>query len=294
MTRAPFKPDRKQPSKAAKKRVKSLFDPDALAKICTLDDFSEYAPRYDIGDDRFGLERFFHYKDNGSQILAVAHLDTVQKDGTCRIIDTAAGLLVTSGKLDDRLGAYVILDLLPKMGINCDILLTTNEEMAQSTARYFDPPKDYNWMIEFDRGGTDVVMYQYESDDMVKLVEECGARVGTGSYSDIADLDDLEVVGFNWGVGYQEYHSARSHAWLEDTFRMVARFEKFYNANAERYLPFEYPEIDLEGEWKGPLAWDDHWTFVADCGHEVNGADTDSFIDMLDNKTICRACGTAA
>jgi hypothetical protein len=216
------------------------FDEDALIRVCEMHDFSEYAPRYELEPWPDGDERFFHYQDNGSDILAVAHLDHVQGDGTCHVINTPAGQLAVSGALDDRLGAYVILELLPRLGIKCDWLLTTDEEMGATTASAFDAPKDYNWIIEFDRGGTDVVMYDFETPELVDLVEEAGARVGIGSYSDICELEYLGCAAINWGVGYEDYHSPRAHAWLEDTFRMVEKFMRFHEVNADVFLP-HYP-----------------------------------------------------
>lgn len=284
----------KQPSRQAKQNVRNAFDPDMLADICTTWDFSRYAKRVDLAPALNGRERFYYYQDNGSDILAIAHLDSVQSDGTCSIMDTAQGPLVVSGTLDDRLGAYVILELLPKLGIVCDLLLTTDEEMGQSTADEFFPDhKDYNWMFQFDRGGTDVVMYDYETDELCALVEESTARVGNGSFSDICMLEHLGCAGFNWGVGYTDYHGPRAHAWLDDTFRMVARFVKFYNANAHkvfahtprRYAPTSGSKVytDDESFWTGLT--------VADCGDYVDLNDEDTFIDAH-GVFVCTSCGT--
>lgn len=279
-------PDR-QPSKAARKRVREAFDGEVLADMCTTWDFSSYATKVPLTPGRDGRERFYWYQDNGSDILAVAHLDTVQDDRTCQITSTASGLLATSGALDDRLGVYVILDLLPKLGIVCDVLLTTDEEIAQSTAEAFEPSKDYNWMIQFDRGGTDVVMYQYETPELCKLVEASGAQVGVGSFSDICLLDHLGCAGFNWGVGYEEYHSTRSHAWLDDTFRMVARFVKFHQANAGTVFA-----VENDPHLPGQLCWDDD-TMVADCGHMIDLSDDASYVGIDGSSYImCKDCGT--
>ena len=217
-------------------RVREAFRPDVLARLCTLDDFSEYAVRTEL-PPRDGRERFLHYRDNGSDVLAVAHLDSVQRDGTCTVVPTGAGPLAVSGTLDDRLGAYVILDLLPRLGVTTDWLLTTDEELGESTAAAFDTDKDYHWMFQFDRGGTDVVLYDYERPELLELVEASGAKVGTGSFSDICELEHLGCAGFNWGVGYRDYHSPRAHVWLEDTFRMVSRFLRFHAANRSTALP---------------------------------------------------------
>lgn len=253
---------RRSPDKADMVAIREAFDADALVRVCEMsqDDFTHYARRVELEPHPDGTPRFYYYLDNGADILAVAHLDHVQPDATAHVVDTAAGPLVTSGALDDRLGAYVILELLPRLGVTCDWLLTTDEEIGGSTADEFDTLKHYHWMIEFDRGGSDVVLYQYETEALVDLVEASGADVGVGSYSDIAVLEHLGCAGLNWGVGYQDYHSARSHAWLEDTFRMVGRFLRFHRANAGTYL--EHGPVDPDAYWgddDGPVDPDLYW-----------------------------------
>lgn len=180
---------------------------------------------------------YFVWKGNDSNILGVAHLDSVDDSGLCGIIKTGAGWVVYSGALDDRLGVYVITELLPKLGVTCDWLLTTGEESGRSTAAFFSIKKQYNWMFQFDRGGTDVVMYDYECKDLRDRVRESGALIGNGSFSDICSLDHLNCKGVNWGVGYRDYHSPRSHAYLEDTFKMVEQFLRFYEDNKTEHLP---------------------------------------------------------
>ena len=44
---------------------------------------------------------------------------------------TQGGHIQFAPQLDDRLGVYCLLGLLPKMGIQLDILLTTGEEHCQ-------------------------------------------------------------------------------------------------------------------------------------------------------------------
>lgn len=295
-----YTPKSKQPSKKVRRSVKEAFDAKALKFVCETDDFSGYAQRVDLPDGKNGRKRFYYYQDNGSDVLGIAHLDSVCDNGTCTVVDTAGGLLALSGALDDRLGAYVILEMLPKLGITCDWLLTTDEEINASTADEFEPEKEYNWMFQFDRGGTDVVLYEYETFEMRALVQDAGARVGIGSFSDICLLNHLGCVGFNWGVGYEEYHGERSHAWLEDTFRMVARFVKFYTTNAATVLPYEAyqptknyyappadPDTKTDEEW-----WSD--LVVAECGHHVDLGDATSFIEFDGGSVIvCRKCGTA-
>lgn len=239
---APWKPVKKvDRTKAERAKVRSAFDRDALKRVCEMheDDFGEAFGLEKIAVEQRAPADFYYFRDNGSNILAVAHLDTVvaHAQRACGFLDTADGPVVYSGGLDDRLGAYIILELLPALGITYDWLLTTGEESGASTAQFFDPPKVYDWIIEFDRGGTDVVMYDFEDDDTVWRVEDSGARVGSGSFTDICWLEHLRVKGFNWGVGYQDYHGPRSHAYLNDTFEMLGYYLKFHEANAEEYIP---------------------------------------------------------
>lgn len=228
--------------------VVGAFDPAALARVCVLpeDDFAEAFAMKTVQVSRHadGWERpgdFYHFRDNGSSILAVAHLDTVvsPRKRTAHFTNTEDGPVVFSGALDDRLGAYIVLEMLPRLGITYDVLLTTGEEYGQSTAEFFTPDKEYNWMIEFDRGGTDVVMYQYDDADTRAAVRASGARPANGIFSDISYMDHLGVKGFNWGVGYQDYHSTRSHAFLNDTFMMVNHYLKFHEMFADVIMPHQ-------------------------------------------------------
>lgn len=175
--------------------------------------------------------RYF-FQDNGAKILAVAHLDTVQQRKHFHYFNLVDKDTVFCPLLDDRLGAYVILDVLPKLGCKYDILLTENEECCQSTAKWFLPPSfdRYNWMFEFDRAGTDVAMYQYLTNKLDNLFfEKYGVCAAHGSYTDIVDLDFLEVRGFNFGCGYHDHHSLLAHFKISELMDMLRVFLEFYN-----------------------------------------------------------------
>lgn len=205
----------------------------------------------------------FWFKDNGSQILAVAHLDTVQPEGSSFAYSGKSNRgngIVYSPTLDNRLGAYIIRELLPQMGIAVDWLFTDHEEIGRSTAQFFGPYKEYNWIISFDRAGTDVVLYQYETAETVNLVTQSGARVGIGSYSDIAYMEHLGVAGFNWGCGMEKYHSKDGYFFTDDLDRMLGHFQRFYQANASHAIlhdPISHQTYldSLSGGWGD--GWDD-------------------------------------
>jgi hypothetical protein len=250
-------------------QVRRAYRQDGLARVLTMPE-KKFGAAYGMetvevkGDGKVSRDTwrgapadYYHFKDNGAKVLAVAHLDTVVNHDrrAPHFHGAQTGPMVVSGALDDRLGAYVILDLLPKLGVSCDTLLTVGEEDGQSTASLFTAGKDYDHVIEFDRSGTDVVMYQYECRESRAAVEACGARMGTGSFSDIAYLEHLGVKAFNWGVGYQgDYHSERGYAYLSDTFAMTAKYLRFNDQNAGVAMPHE-PDDKRSGYDYGN--WDD-------------------------------------
>ena len=245
-----------------RKRVGLEFDAEALITTveAPFEYFNKFGTRYNIVDlkkheQTFNTKKepkFYIHKDNGSDVLGIAHLDTVQQDRGCSVVfSKTLGKLVLSGGLDDRLGAYIILEMLPRLGITCDWLLTTDEEIGQSTAQHFEgEDKKYNWMFSFDRMGTDVVMYDYRTKELADLVEASGARTGHGSVSDISYLKHLGISGMNWGCGYQDYHSMRGHAYLFDTFKMLTSFVRFYQQNAETPLPYVQKTYSHNNGWR--------------------------------------------
>jgi hypothetical protein len=155
-----------------------VIDASRLEAICRMpvDAFGSF------GESVPTPEGNYIFRDRGERVLGVAHLDTVLP-GTQFAHD---GDRVFCPSLDDRLGVYMLSELLPLLGVKFDLLLTDGEERGCSTARWFVPPRRYNWMFSFDRAGTDVVLYQYYSPANRRLLHRAGFRVGVGSYSDIA------------------------------------------------------------------------------------------------------------
>lgn len=192
------------------------------------------------------------YKDNGSNILAIAHLDVVNTTKHFKIRERRG--VIRCGQLDDRLGAHVILDILPKMGINVDVLLTEGEETNRSTAEFFTTTKKYNWIFSFDRRGEDVVGYKFDDDYWKKKVISAGFKPSTGTFSDIAKLEDLGCKGLNIGVGYHDEHSPGAHLVISQLERQLKRFEVFHRLYRDVHMPhkkviysqqqFEYRNYD--------------------------------------------------
>lgn len=210
--------------------VRRAFNLDALEARCRQSVEQLLGPRTREGR--------YKYIDNGSLILAVAHCDVVSGLPVWFAASRGQpdGDVVFSPALDDRLGVYTILDLLPKLGIAVDVLLTDDEECAQSTAGIFVPGKKYNWGVEFDRRGEDAVCYRYVD------MEDPAARyfrVGRGTFSDISCLQ-AGCQCLNVGVGYVEEHTEACRCHLEVYFRQIARFLAMYRDLATTTMPYKY------------------------------------------------------
>jgi hypothetical protein len=218
------------------------------------------------------------FRDNGASILGVAHLDTV---AWARPV--YKGSTVWCPQLDDRLGAWVLCDVLPNMGIKFDLLLTTGEESGRSTASHFVPPRQYNWVFSFDRRGTDCVMYDYETEDRVDLLDGYGFQTGFGSFSDISALTHLGVAGFNFGVGYHGEHTYQCRADLGDTLRQAERFAAFYHGEKNTAQPW-VPRPRKRSFVRFGFDWDDSWRFKR--GNRRGG----KVADKLHTYRACACC----
>lgn len=186
------------------------------------------------------------YIDRGSNVLGVAHLDSVQNFLGLWFND----YYLSCSTVDNRMGAWLMLYGLPALGFNFDVLLTENEESGCSTAADFTPSKQYNWGFSFDRTGTDVACYQYMDKDTEFMLNNYELEAQYGSYSDVADLD-LGCKCFNFGVGMYNYHSEAAYVKLWELTSMVDRFGLFFNDHDNTLLPH-----NGGGRWS---SYDDCW-----------------------------------
>lgn len=170
------------------------------------------------------------YIDNGSNVLGIAHLDSVQTTKHFYMLNIDGKEYVFNAQLDDRLGAYTLLSLLPKLGITCDVLLTYGEETGKSTAQFFKPTKKYKWMFQFDRRGEDVARYMYAGEFLDERLRRAGFKdLQPGMKTDICYLESMGCSGFNVACGYEDEHSARASADMEMYTRQVEKFMAFYS-----------------------------------------------------------------
>lgn len=253
----------------------------------------------------------YWYKDNGSNVLAVAHLDSVQPYTHAFITPD----FLFSSVLDDRLGVYIMLELLPQLGINCDILLTDGEERGASTGEYFEPSKIYNWMFQFDKQGTEVTMYDYQTPEYKKMLEEYGFHITSGLFTDICFMEHLKCLGINFGCGYRDYHNINAYAKVSELTQMISKFIKFYNDNKEthfsaevkksyysnynnRYNVFDRRYYGSYDEWDDTPIVESKTLIVCDyCGYSsdrlddfASKAEKEEFLPSFKESELCNTC----
>lgn len=220
---------------------KITLDFDVMRNICLADlEAFKQIPNAQVTETKNGPLIFI---DRQADILGIAHLDsTPAADNLHHFYRLLIGKddVVFAARLDDRLGAYIILDLLPKMGFKIDILLTWGEESGNSTAQFFEPKKKYKWMFQFDRMGNDVVHYQYGTEELKKSLRAAGFdKISHGAISDISYMEHMGCKGFNVGVGYEDYHSAWARADMNVVRSQVAKFKTFYHQNKRKFWKHE-------------------------------------------------------
>lgn len=192
--------------------------------------------------------------DRGAKVLGVGHLDWVLHSPP-----KFENNRVYCPQLDDRLGVWCLLHLLPSMGIKFDVLLTDDEERGQSTASFFDcEPDRYNWVFEFDRRGTDVVGYEYDTPEFRAMVEPHFATIGRGSFSDVCELDHLGVIGMNIGVGYHHEHTQRCFADLPDTYAQCHKFVAMFDKWKDVRVDWEPPKFSKSSWRSSGTMWPDN------------------------------------
>ncbi len=270
--------------------MSGFFNIPRMREIC-LSNIAYFKQFGEVRDTPDGIQIFI---DRGAKVLGVAHLDTVCKPKKKFFVDVKRNQVFTP-TLDDRLGVTILLDILPRvLGQNeFDVLLTEGEEMGLSTAAWFEPTRDYNWMFSFDRTGVDAVHYQYnENQKWVKTLQTDlgGMKLSPGLFSDISVLDHLKCSGVNIGCAYYKYHSPNAFANLWQTKSQVEKFCAFFHQHKDTHfehiyegrlldVDFEFESVDDDLNYASGGLWCDY------CGN--SSGDT---IRVIGGYDLCRYC----
>ncbi|GAF93879.1 unnamed protein product, partial [marine sediment metagenome] len=144
----------KKKKKKKEKYSSEIINLELMEEICTIKtkNLGAFVLANFENSETDGLGNIFI--DNGGDILGVAHSDNYGTDyGGNNTHFNIIENRIYNASLDDRAGVYILLDLLPKLNIKCDVLITIDEEIGASSAQLFETEKEYNWMFEFDRTG---------------------------------------------------------------------------------------------------------------------------------------------
>lgn len=197
-----------------------------------------------------------HYRfiDNSRDILAVAHLDHHSDNKSFGAMMHDGQHKAFFGGMDDRVGAYAILDAIPALvgKDRYDVLLTDHEEVGRSTARIFIAPRKYKWMFEFDREGLDCATYDYGTDELDKELKRYGWNPVRGSSTDICHLYKLGCRGFNFGNGNYMSHSQWNHIVIAELDKSIEQFAKWFSDKKETTYAFD--ETKDRRAWSGTVA----------------------------------------
>jgi hypothetical protein len=241
-----------------------------------------------IGDMVNTPDGILIYKENPkAKILGVSHLDSVLEHSHFYNLSIGNDVKVINAQLDDRLGTYTLLEILPRLGIEFDLLLTEGEEIGRSTAAHFEPIKEYNWIFSFDRAGSDVVMYQYDTPLLRNDLKSAKFRPSYGTFSDICFLDHLGVRGINIGTGYHDEHTDMCHASMGELTAQVKRFKAFYDMFEDKQYPYEKPASKKVQSWH-----DDFYCYLCDRKPGKNQIVNDIFLcdDCMGQALQCQNC----
>lgn len=201
--------------------------------------FKSFSRHVHNGQDK---NKRFIFIDNGADILAVAHVDTVLPVKRQRV--SFQDDFVFARGLDDRLGCHVAVDILPELGIKADVLLTDNEEIGQSTAQFVEGviPNRYRFIVEFDRGGADFVDYGQGSLELTDALTSLGIPRGFGSFSDIAFLPPSfdDIATFNMGIGYYKAHQKDSYSDLLELQEQLIAFAQLCHQHKDTVFKRDY------------------------------------------------------
>lgn len=149
----------------------------------------------------------------------MAHLDTRKVPKIRRITDR----FIDGQGFDDRLGCAWAYKLSEELG--ADLLLTDHEESGGTTGQ-FHKLKNYNWIVEFDREGVDVVTYDLDNPIFLKALKDYW-KIGNGSYTDLCELK-TDACCFNLGLGHYNSHGRKAYINIKEMRDQINKFRHFF------------------------------------------------------------------
>lgn len=263
--------------------------------------------------------------------LMVAHTDTVLATPTKLIISTNyveesteldPSSLALSGNTslgaDDRSGIAAILYYLD-LGLRPYLLFPSGEESGGLGTNEFIKTDlsiftgQVNFMIQFDRQGTnDAVQYSDSNDTLMKVFESTGFfKKAEGSFTDISLLMPvLGVSGLNLSIGYSGQHTANEKidvnsfdSSIQEAYKILTTMDlnvkhqylKRVLAPLEPYkgssnTSLYYGEYDYKSSWGTGYTYNTKKksTYKSTCNYCMG--DFDECYQLSDGMDVCKEC----
>jgi len=217
------------------------------------------------------------FVDRKASVLFVAHLDTVQQP---RLRKKYRNTVYGAG-FDDRLGCHTAYKL--AIDYNVDLLLCDNEEQGRSSAKDH-VCKDYNFVVEFDREGTDVVTYGADSPEFLGALGKYW-KTGRGSFSDICFLDTAACC-MNLGIGHYNGHSKTGFMLQLEYKKQIQLFDKFFKENCSTKFVADEVNVGMFYDYEEDSLFDNR-EICTGCGEFIDPADG---LMLIGNMALCPKC----
>jgi hypothetical protein len=178
---------------------------------------------------------YLYYENRGSNVLLVAHLDTVHrtfKTNTFNVItkDNKTHITNISGDClgaDDRAGVFTILEYLRLYNEVPNILFTQGEETGGTGIASFvsdgHDTKHIMLAIEIDKSGLPNVACVYDDLDseLESFLLSHDMDLVSGSYTDICNLQDIGISSVNISANYYHQHTKNEYMIVDDVYQTI-------------------------------------------------------------------------
>jgi hypothetical protein len=190
----------------------------------------------------------FLYAKGTSEIMLVAHLDTVYKQPNKIFLHHGMMYSTTGLGADDRAGVACILNMLDR-GFRPSVLFTDGEESGGTGAREFaDNIKldGIHLFVEIDRAGTKhFAYYTYELDEELEkyMLDVTGLEGKKGSFTDIDVLTtEYGIQGCNIATGYYMNHTKKEYLLIKQYKEACNSVENILVNPPEEVLKYDAEE----------------------------------------------------
>ncbi|TLG71177.1 M28 family peptidase [Culicoidibacter larvae] len=214
---------------------------------------------YEASYIKEGFYQFYH--NPGSQVVLVAHLDTIHQELPTKIFQGAGNTFSAKEGIgaDDRNGVIATVELFRRSVDSGkpvpSIIFTYGEELGGIGVRKLAEDRELvgllkqkHLFIEFDRRGAhDFVTYNNKNKELYQVLTDVGFKEARGSYTDIVTLADATgVMGVNISAGYYNAHTKQELSNFDELFFNIDRIETLLPVFEHNQYFIEEPVADID------------------------------------------------